>query len=107
MNPSEVNLRRAPAGKVFYQTYFQRRESPRKNSRQIPRRTFRLILGSVPEPSKMRYLLGANEGFFAGCEEPRRLPAWLKAEDIDYYAREFARTGFRGGLNWYRAQDIT
>ena len=33
------------------------------------------------------------------------LPAWLTEADIDFYAGEFARTGFRGGLNWYRNID--
>ena len=27
------------------------------------------------------------------------LPPWLSEADIDFYAGEFARTGFRGGLN--------
>ena len=27
--------------------------------------------------------------------------------DVDFYAGEFARTGFRGGLNWYRNLDRT
>ena len=34
--------------------------------------------------------------------EPPSLPAWLRPEDLDYYVQEFSRTGFRGGLNWYR-----
>jgi pimeloyl-ACP methyl ester carboxylesterase len=33
------------------------------------------------------------------------LPAWLSEQDIDFYAGEFKRTGFRGGLNWYRNID--
>ena len=38
---------------------------------------------------------------------PAALPftAWLTPQDLDYYAAEFARTGFRGGLNWYRNID--
>jgi pimeloyl-ACP methyl ester carboxylesterase len=28
---------------------------------------------------------------------------WLPEEDLAVYAAEFARTGFQGGLNWYRA----
>lgn len=31
--------------------------------------------------------------------------AWLSANDIAYYAGEFKRTGFSGGLNWYRNSD--
>ncbi|HXQ46096.1 MAG TPA: alpha/beta hydrolase, partial [Caulobacteraceae bacterium] len=27
---------------------------------------------------------------------------WLTEEDLTVYAQEFARTGFQGGLNWYR-----
>ena len=38
--------------------------------------------------------------------DPKQLPAWLKPEDLDHYATEYLRTRFRGGLNWYRAQDI-
>jgi len=34
--------------------------------------------------------------------EPDALPSWLTQDDIDYYAAEFDRTGFTGGLNWYR-----
>jgi pimeloyl-ACP methyl ester carboxylesterase len=30
------------------------------------------------------------------------LPGWLTDEDIDFLAGEFERTGYRGGLNWYR-----
>ena len=107
MKPSEVNRRRAPEGKVFYQTYFQRLGVAEKEFEADPRRTLRIILGSVPEPGKMRYIFGADEGFLDGREEPKRLPAWLKPEDLDYYVKEFTRTGFRGGLNWYRAQDIS
>jgi pimeloyl-ACP methyl ester carboxylesterase len=33
------------------------------------------------------------------------LPGWLTEADIDFYVREFSRTGFRGGLNWYRNID--
>ena len=33
------------------------------------------------------------------------LPSWLGEADVDFYAAEFTRTGFRGGLNWYRDVD--
>ena len=33
---------------------------------------------------------------------PGLLPAWLSSDDLDYYVSEFTRTGFTGGLNWYR-----
>lgn len=39
--------------------------------------------------------------------EPDALPAWLSADDLAFYAGEFQRTGFRGGLNWYRCADAS
>jgi pimeloyl-ACP methyl ester carboxylesterase len=30
------------------------------------------------------------------------LPSWLTEDDLTFYVSEFSRTGFRGGLNWYR-----
>lgn len=47
-----------------------------------------------------------SEKALDGCADPKQLPAWLKSEDLDYYANEYSRTGFRGWLNWYRGQDI-
>jgi pimeloyl-ACP methyl ester carboxylesterase len=38
-------------------------------------------------------------------EEPATLPPFISEADIDFYAGEFARVGFRGGLNWYRNID--
>ncbi|VFQ61059.1 unnamed protein product [Cuscuta campestris] len=31
------------------------------------------------------------------------LPSWLSEEDLDYYAAQFEKTGFTGGINYYRA----
>jgi pimeloyl-ACP methyl ester carboxylesterase len=43
-----------------------------------------------------------GKGFLGRMIEPDTLPAWLSLDDIAYYTREFTRSGFRGGLNWYR-----
>ena len=32
----------------------------------------------------------------------KELPAWLTAEDLDYYVAQFESSGFRGGVNYYR-----
>jgi len=36
--------------------------------------------------------------------EPR-LPAWLSEQELAVYVEAFERTGFTGGLNWYRNMD--
>jgi len=44
-------------------------------------------------------------GMLQGAGAPATLPAWLSEADLDFYAGEFKRNGFRGGLNYYRNLD--
>jgi pimeloyl-ACP methyl ester carboxylesterase len=44
-------------------------------------------------------------GMLQGPGAPAILPAWLSEPDIDFYAGEFRRSGFRGPLNYYRNID--
>ncbi|PIN22375.1 Soluble epoxide hydrolase [Handroanthus impetiginosus] len=37
---------------------------------------------------------------------PVALPSWLTEEDVNYYASKFQKSGFTGGLNYYRAIDL-
>lgn len=30
------------------------------------------------------------------------LPAWLSEEDLDHFSNKYEKTGFTGGLNYYR-----
>jgi pimeloyl-ACP methyl ester carboxylesterase len=36
---------------------------------------------------------------------PASLPPWITEADVDIYVAQFERTGYRGGLNWYRNMD--
>jgi pimeloyl-ACP methyl ester carboxylesterase len=36
---------------------------------------------------------------------PPRMPAWLSEGELEVYVEAFERTGFSGGLNWYRNID--
>ncbi|MEA2625491.1 MAG: hypothetical protein QOD06_1536 [Candidatus Binatota bacterium] len=36
-----------------------------------------------------------------------KMPAWLSEEDLDVFAAEFEGTGFRGGLDYYRAIELS
>jgi pimeloyl-ACP methyl ester carboxylesterase len=44
-------------------------------------------------------------GFLTLMRDPQTLPTWLTERDLDFYAEQFSRSGFRGGLNWYRNID--
>ncbi|MGD0437519.1 MAG: alpha/beta hydrolase [Bryobacteraceae bacterium] len=110
VKPTESMQGRVPKGMQFYQTYFQTPGVAEKEFETDPKRTLRMLLyslsGSIPKQDRWRYVFGLDQNALAGCTDPKQLPAWLKPEDLDYFAKEFARTGFRGGLNWYRTQDI-
>ena len=105
-----TRLLKAIAGDRFmYMLYFQ---EPGKAERELeadPRRTLRMLLysasGSVPEDRAWKFDLPKTAGFLDAMVDPDRLPAWLSEADLSVYTGEFARTGFRGGLNWYRNLD--
>ncbi len=43
-----------------------------------------------------------GERFIDQLVLPQTLPAWLTQADIDYYVGEISRSGFFGGVSWYR-----
>jgi hypothetical protein len=49
----------------------------------------------------------AGKGFLDIMPEPKTFPDWLTEADLESYVAEFARTGFTGGLNWYRTIDLS
>ncbi|CAL5413091.1 unnamed protein product [Camellia sinensis] len=51
--------------------------------------------------------LPKGKGFGDSPDTPIALPSWLSEEDVDYYATKYEQTGFTGGLNYYRALDLT
>ena len=73
------------------------------------------ILHQQPPTSSPMGLFEASDGVFnlgaSGegnwvrlCKLVGRLD-WLTDDDLDVYAAAFTRTGFTGGLNWYRNMD--
>jgi pimeloyl-ACP methyl ester carboxylesterase len=97
---------------VFYQLYFQAPGVAETEFERDPRVTVRTLLYSASGDAPHRDWGGAaadavgmvsrKDGFLSRMVNPVSLPGWLSEADIDFYAGEFARTGFRGGLNWYR-----
>lgn len=110
MPMSPLTMMRAMAqGNFHYILYFQEPGVAEADLERDPRRTLR---GFYQGPNRALLeelvrstpsgVFGPNEG---GLVE--RLPdappgEYLSAEDFEVFARTFERTGFRGGLNWYR-----
>ena len=99
---------------MFYQLYFQEPGVAEAEFERDPRKTIRQVLywasGDAPRPPRTAGsgsvgMVPRAGGFLGGREAPVSLPAWITEMDIDFYAGEFRRAGFRGGLNWYRNID--
>ncbi|XP_042404460.1 epoxide hydrolase A-like isoform X1 [Zingiber officinale] len=50
------------------------------------------------------FYINKDQGWSLPSEIP--LPSWLSEFDIDYYSNKYEKTGFTGGLNYYRALDL-
>nr|WP_235681613.1 alpha/beta hydrolase [Tomitella gaofuii] len=48
-----------------------------------------------------------GNGYLDVLPEAPELPwGWMTSDDFSVFVREYSRTGFTGGLNWYRAMDL-
>jgi pimeloyl-ACP methyl ester carboxylesterase len=96
---------------VFYQLYFQTPGVAEAEFERDPRRTVRAMLiggsgdGPPREANAPVGMVPARGGFLRAGAERLPMPNWLTEADVDFYAGEFAKAGFRGGLNWYRNID--
>jgi len=59
-----------------------------------------LTNGDRVEPHDGHFAAGST--FVESLSVPDTLPPWLTEDDLQLYIDEITRTGFRGGLNWYR-----
>jgi pimeloyl-ACP methyl ester carboxylesterase len=93
---------------MFYQLYFQEPGVAEAEFERDLRQTFVKLFAIAPPDRPVGGPVGMvprGGGFLTPIPTPTALPAWLDEADIDFYVAEFERTGFRGGLNWYRNID--
>ena len=90
----------------FYIQYFQQpgvaEAEFEADVRNALRRIYFTASGDLRESGKGFAMLPETGGFLSNTVSPPSLPAWLSEGDLDWFAGEFSRSGFRGGLNWYR-----
>jgi pimeloyl-ACP methyl ester carboxylesterase len=96
-----LSLLRKRFGEGFYQIYFQQPGVAEAEFGADLRTTFRTLLGG----SGGSAVVHDGEGFLDRFTAPDVLPAWLTEEDVDEAVQAFTRSGFTGGLNWYRNID--
>jgi pimeloyl-ACP methyl ester carboxylesterase len=79
-------------GEKFYIVWFQEPGAAEQALERDVRRT--LMTPAVWDPDWAEQM-----------EEIPRVPPFMNEQDVEVYVREYRRTGFRGGLNWYRNID--
>jgi pimeloyl-ACP methyl ester carboxylesterase len=93
----------------FYILYFQEPGVADAELDADAARTMRRMMGGLrtsgDKAAALRMVAPGPEGFIDRLPEPDHLPDWISQEELDHYISEFARTGFTGGLNWYRNFD--
>ncbi len=106
VSPIEL-WRQIYAGRFFYQLYFQEPGVAEAELEADIRKSLRKIYyaGSGESPKGMfRSDKRPDERMLDDLPDPATLPEWLTAQDIEYYASQFQKSGFRGPLNRYRNQ---
>jgi pimeloyl-ACP methyl ester carboxylesterase len=98
---------------IAYQSYFRLAGVTEADLEEDLRLTVREFLcsGDAPhsainaDPAGHVFMVPREGGIMAKCANPTLLPPWLTEADIEVYVEQFERTGYRGGLNWYRNID--
>jgi pimeloyl-ACP methyl ester carboxylesterase len=108
--PSEVFAGMAGGDEEFYVSYFQ---EPGRAEAEIEPDVRGWLAGfyaalsadTMPGPGDPDPHFVTRGGTLRERFPTGRAPAWLGAEDLDFYAGEFERTGLTGPLNRYRNMD--
>jgi pimeloyl-ACP methyl ester carboxylesterase len=100
---------RARGQEGFYWVYFQTPGvAEAEFERDVPlvlRKLWYASSGDAPETHRLQLMVQPAAGLLDAIPAPAVLPPWLSSTDVATVAAEFERTGFRGGLNWYRNID--
>lgn len=96
------------ADRFFYQLYFQEEGVAEAEFATDPDALLKIYYGISGEGVARAFTTPKNrdDRFLTGMPKPDRLPDWLSAEDLAAYNAAFAKSGWRGPLNRYRAQRL-
>lgn len=98
-------------GPGFYMNYLQEPGVAEAELERDPRasllRFFNWGFGDSPQADGPSLPVVPEGGVLFDLMPDAELPAWLTEADIESYTAEYARTGFTGGLNWWRTIDLS
>jgi len=103
--PLDVMREAAGPDHVHYVDYFQAQGVVDAEFAANPRDSLLGFLWSISgdAPREERFKpIARGARFLDSITVPPTLPPWLSEADLDVYVEAFTRSGFTGGLNWYR-----
>ncbi|XP_042419502.1 epoxide hydrolase A-like isoform X1 [Zingiber officinale] len=99
-----VESLRAIFGDDYYMCRFQEHGAIEAEFEQIG--TTSLIKRFLTYRTPAAIIITKEKGIDGSLEAPATLPSWLSAADVEYFANKFEKSGFTGGLNYYRCMDM-
>lgn len=97
----------AALGPGNYQAYFQQPGvAERAFEKDVRVSVISTLVGLSADAPHMHAMATFDPAQLWGDYSRQPLPGWLTGHDIDYYTEEFQRTGYAGGLNWYRTAKL-
>jgi len=94
-------------GDSYYQLYFQQPGVAERELEADVRGGLRRLMycASGSATLEQRWQPVMRGALFTDMFDPGAAPAWLGEDQLDALTAVFTRTGFRGGLSWYRNHD--
>ena len=100
-----ATLRQTQGENFNYILYFQEPGAAEAEFDADPRGILSRLYLSPQSPREAPAVTDARRaagGWIPRLGAPRGLPGWLTQADLDYLVGEFERTGFGGGIHYYR-----
>jgi pimeloyl-ACP methyl ester carboxylesterase len=89
----------------FYWQYFQVPGVAEQEFERDVALTMRTLLGRGFSDPAASLFIEEGKGFLGDARVGRPLPDWLSEADQSHFVDAYRKSGFRGGLNWYRNID--
>jgi pimeloyl-ACP methyl ester carboxylesterase len=89
----------------FYWQYFQTPGVAEAEFERDVALTMRTLLGRGFSDPAASLFIEEGKGFLGDARADRPLPHWLSEADLSFFSEAYRKSGFRGGLNWYRNID--
>jgi epoxide hydrolase A/B len=105
VNQTEWERRKYP-GKIFYQAFLRSQAAEQMLQADVRSSLLRgLYTLSGDASPEERWSPVTDPGARSLVPATPKQPSWIRRQDLDFLEAEYQRTGFTGGLNYYRNMD--